>query len=269
MKNNSSNNGTSYEIFGDSSKVVLVLIHGLGLNKDMWQYQINRFRRHHRILSYDLFGHGQSSRSKKKLSLSIFTQQLHELLVELKLSKIVLVGFSLGGMIARHFAKTYPSIVDGLVILNSPHKRSDSGQNEVRERFFQVRDKGPSSTVDDAITRWFTPEFDKKHKEITDLVRTWVLSNDADVYSESYNVLVTGVDEVIGLTGIISCPTLVMTSDQDFGNGPEMAEAIANEILGARLIVIQGLRHMALFERPNEINDHLHHFFRIFQSQER
>ena len=269
MKNNFSSNGTSYEFLSNSNQTVLVFIHGLGLNKEMWQYQINEFKREYNILTYDLFGHGLSSRSKKKPSLSIFTQQLYDLLVELNLSKVVLLGFSLGGMIARHFSKTYPLMIDGLVILNSPHKRSDSAQDAVQKRFLQVKEEGPSSTVSDAIKRWFTPEFDKKHKEITDLVRTWVLSNESDVYSENYHVLVTGIDEVIGLNGMISCPTLVVTSDQDFGNGPEMAQSIANEIFGARLIIIQGLRHMALFERPKEINDHLHDFFKILLSEER
>ena len=268
MKNNFSCNGTSYEISGSSGQMVLVFIHGLGLNKQMWQYQIDRFKREYSILTFDLFGHGLSSRSKKKPSLSIFTQQLHELLVELKLSKIVLLGFSLGGMIARHFSKTYPAMIQGLVILNSPHKRSESAQNAVQKRFFQVKEKGPSSTVSDAIKRWFTPEFDKKHKDTTDLVRRWVLSNEREVYSENYHVLVTGVDEVIGLNGMITCPTLVITSDQDFGNGPEMGQAIASEILGARLIIIRGLRHMGLFERPKEINHHLHRFFKILLSEE-
>ena len=68
---------------------------------------------------------------------------------------------------------------------------------------------------------------------------------------------------------MMSCPTCVLTSDHDFGNGPEMAQAIAKEILGARLIIIQGLRHMALFERPKEINDHLYHFFKMVLSEER
>ena len=268
MKNNFSSDGTFYEILGTSDQTVLVFIHGLGLNKDMWQYQINEFKTKYSILTYDLFGHGRSSRSKKKPSLPIFTQQLRGLLNELELSKVVILGFSLGGMIARHFSKTYPLMIDGLVILNSPHKRSDSAQDAVQKRFLQVKEEGPSSTVSDAIKRWFTPEFDKKHKEITDLVRTWILLNESDVYSENYHVLVTGIDEVIGLNGMITCPTLVITSDQDFGNGPEMGQAIRSEILGARLIIIRGLRHMALFERPKEINHHLHRFFKILLSKE-
>ena len=268
MKNNFSSGGTYYQISGSSSQTVLVFIHGLGLNKDMWRYQIYEFKTKYRILTYDLFGHGQSLRSNKKPSLSIFTQQLHELLNDLKVSKVVILGFSLGGMIARHFSKTYPSMVGGLVIMNSPHKRSAAAQNAVHNRFLQVKENGPSSTVNDAIKRWFTPEFEKKHSQIVDLVRTWVLSNETDVYSENYHVLVTGVDEVIGLDEIISCPTLVITSDQDFGNGPKMAKAIADEILGARLIVVKGLRHMALFERPKEINEHLHHFLNILSEEQ-
>ena len=269
MKNNFSSRGTYYQISGNLSQTVLVFIHGLGLNKDMWRYQIYEFKTKYRILTYDLFGHGLSLRSNKKPSLSIFTQQLHELLNDLKVSKVVILGFSLGGMIARHFSKTYPSMVGGLVIMNSPHKRSVAAQNAVHNRFLQVKENGPSSTVNEAIKRWFTPEFDEKHREITDSVRTWVLSNESDVYSENYHVLVNGVDEVIGLNGMISCPTLVVTSDQDFGNGPEMAQAIADEILGARLIIVKGLRHMALIERPKEVNNHLQHFFKILVSPER
>ena len=55
-----SKNGTSYDISGVRSTTVVVFIHGLGLNKDMWQYQINEFEKKYCVLSYDLFGHGQS-----------------------------------------------------------------------------------------------------------------------------------------------------------------------------------------------------------------
>ena len=51
----------------------------------------------------------------------------------------------------------------------------------------------------------------------------------------------------------IRCPTLVITGDGDFGNGPEMSAAIASEI--ARLLVLPSLRHMALAEAPAAVND--------------
>ena len=50
------------------------------------------------------------------------------------------------------------------------------------------------------------------------------------------------------------CPTLVITGDQDFGNGPEMTFAIAAEIRGAKSLVLPNLRHMALAEAPHAVN---------------
>ena len=268
MNNFISNNGTAYSLLGKESQTVVVLIHGLGLNKDLWDYHANILKENYSVLCYDLFGHGFSGRSKEDPSLSTFTEQLFSLLNELKFSKIILVGFSLGGMIARHFCKTHPSMVKGLVILNSPHKRTILAQDAVLKRYYQVKEEGPSSTVDDAIIRWFTPEFTKNEKGQIDLVRSWVLANHFDIYYKNYKVLVDGVSEVIGLQESIKCPTLIITADQDYGNGPEMAQSIASEIVDSSIIIMNGLRHMALFERPQELTEHLNNFLTTIQLEE-
>ena len=93
-----------------------------------------------------------------------------------------------------------------------------------------------------------------------DLVRCWVMANDITVYHTIYRVLADGVDEIISPTPPIACPTLVMTGDEDFGNGPEMARAIAAEIEGAELCILPGLRHMALAEKPEAVNPPLVRF---------
>ena len=211
--------GTKYELEG-KNKPTLVLIHGLGLNRKMWKYQISYFRNTYRILSYDLYGHGQSKNSEREPSLDVFTQQLKSLLDMLKLSKVVLIGFSLGGMIARHFTQAYPDKIRSLIVLNSPHKRDSLAQRAVFDRYKKVLEFGPKSTVEDAIRRWFTPDFEKHNKEKANLVRSWVLANKPDIYAKNYHVLVNGVEEVVDKKGQISCSTLVVTADEDFGNGP-------------------------------------------------
>ena len=47
---------------------------------------------------------------------------------------------------------------------------------------------------------------------------------------------------------------MVLTGEEDFGNGPEMADAIAADIEGAKVLVFPGLRHMALVEAPTVVN---------------
>ena len=90
-----------------------------------------------------------------------------------------------------------------------------------------------------------------------DLVRRWVLANDKAVYPEIYQVLAVGVEELIAPDPPVSCPALIMTGDEDFGNSPEMSEAIAREILGSRCVVLPGLRHMAMAEAPERFNAEL------------
>ena len=59
--------GTALTEYGDPSAPALVLIHGLGLNQSAWQWQIARFAKSHHVITYDLFGHGQSSNPPKPL----------------------------------------------------------------------------------------------------------------------------------------------------------------------------------------------------------
>ena len=95
-----------------------------------------------------------------------------------------------------------------------------------------------------------------------ELVRSWVMANDKSVYHQIYKVLADGTDEITAPKPPISCPALVLTADEDFGNGPEMSAAIAAEIDGARLKVLKGLRHMALAEDPQTVNEPLVSFLR-------
>ena len=80
------------------------------------------------------------------------------------------------------------------------------------------------------------------------------MANKTDVYHTIYQVLADGIDEIIAPDPAIECPTLVMTGDEDYGNGPEMTRAIAAEIPGAKSVILKGLRHMALAEDPDAIS---------------
>ena len=84
-----------------------------------------------------------------------------------------------------------------------------------------------------------------------------MLANDIEVYHRNYRVLAEGVDEIVAPNPPISVPALVMTGDEDFGNGPEMTRAIAAEIDGSEVLILKGLRHMALAEDPAQTTDAL------------
>lgn len=246
--------GTAYEITGREGAPTIVLIHGLGLNRECWQWTIPALADGYRVLSYDLFGHGQSAAPPETPSLSLFSRQLADLLDHTGVETAAIAGFSLGGMIARRFAQDAPDRTDALVILHSPHLRSADAQAAILKRVVQARKDGPQSTVEAALERWFTEPYRRGNPAVMDLVRSWVTANPKEIYHTIYSVLADGVAEIVAPDPPITRPTLVITGDEDYGNGPEMTRAIAAEISGAETLILPGLRHMALAEDPPAIN---------------
>lgn len=245
--------GTSYEISGERGPVV-VLIHGLGLNRSSWQWQVSALAKEFRAVTYDLYGHGDSADPPELPSLSLFARQLVNLLGHLSIDKAALAGFSLGGMIARRFAMDYPDRLWSLAVLHSAHARDRDAHDAIQARVVQARADGPGATVEAALQRWFTDGFRKSNPDIMNLVRTWVLANRPGVYADIYQVLVDGVTELIAPSPQITVPALVMTGAEDYGNSVDMSRAIAAEIPGSSLVVLPGLRHMALAEAPEQFN---------------
>ena len=252
--------GTSFRTCGNSKGPILIFIHGLGLNKDVWQWQIPAFEKQYFLVTYDLWGHGKSVDPPEEPSLSLFSRQLRYLMDNNGFKNVTLIGFSLGGMIARRAVQDMPERVDRLIILNSPHKRTAAAQAAILERVEQARLEGSAATVEAALGRWFTDTYRLAHPERMDLIRGWILANKKSLYYKNYRVLADGVDEIITPKPRIECPALVVTGDEDFGNGPEMTNRIAAEIKGSKIVILKGLRHMALIEDQDEVNRHIMEF---------
>ena len=251
---------TAWERHGSGPPVVL--IHGFGLNRAMWQWQLPALTPHFSVLTYDLLGHGESAPPAGTPSLTMFSRQLLDLMDRCGIERAALVGFSLGGMIARRAALDRPDRLTALAILNSPHDRSPAEREAVRARVRQTKEQGPSANVEPALERWFTPAFRAEAPETIALVRAWIARNDPALYPQIYRVLAEGDAELVEGLERIACPTLVMTGEDDPGNTPAMARAMAESIPGAQLAILPGLRHMALAEAPETVNAPLCAFLR-------
>lgn len=250
--------GTTFDLTGPPDAPVVVLIHGLGLNRALWArttLALTRFR----VLTYDLSGHGQSP-SPAAPALADLTAQLAALLDHVNLPRAALVGFSMGGMVARHFAQTHPARTAALVLLSTPHTRTPEAQAAVRARVAEAKTQGPAATVEAALTRWFTDDWRARNPEGLVLVRSWVLANDPATYPLYYRIFAEDVPLVVHPAPPVTAPTLVITGAGDHGNSPAMARAIAADIAGAEVAILPDLRHMALMEAPGRVNDLLSAF---------
>ena len=254
--------GTFWVQSGPQDAQPVALVHGLGLNHLCWKWLEPDLSSQFRVIRHDLHGHGQSRDTADTPDLRALSDQLARVLDACGVDRAAVVGFSLGGMIARRFAQDHPDRTHALGILHSPHQRTVEAQAAVAARVEQAIAQGPAATIDDALHRWFTDACRTARPDLMAEIRAWVLANDPAIYHRYYRILADGIDEILRPDPPIACPALVLTADQDFGNGPEMSAAIAAEIAGSELVILQGLRHMALAENPAAVNGPLIDFLR-------
>jgi non-heme chloroperoxidase len=101
--------------------IPVIFIHGWPLNHEMWEYQLTELPNHHiRCIAYDRRGFGKSDRSWDGYNYDTLARDLHDLITELNLTNVVLVGFSMGGgEIARCFGKYGNDNISKVVFISS------------------------------------------------------------------------------------------------------------------------------------------------------
>ena len=164
MSNNVDSFGTSYSFHKINEKNPIVFHTWRWFNKEIWEPQINFFKEYN-TLTYDLLGHGKTPLKKSRVSFEDFSNQLLNLINELGFGKIHLVGFSLGALIARHFASKHSDKLSSLIIHGSIYKRTEDQKRVVKNRFEVAKTNRPGSKHS-AIRRWLSEDFIKKNPDV-------------------------------------------------------------------------------------------------------
>ena len=250
--------GTAYELAGPVDAPCVVLIHGLGLSMELWDAHLLAFK-DWRVLRYDLYGHGHSEPAAISGSLTLYANQIADLMDHLGIARAHIVGFSIGGMINRRFVLDHPNKVLSLVILNSPHNRGEEAQSQVEGRALAARSQGAFATFDAALERWFTPAY-LGSGDGPKLVRDWRHLVDNESYAQTSWVLANGVRELVAPDPPVVARTLVMTCENDVGSTPQMSRDIAAEIENAETIIVPEYKHLGLIENPSTFTNPIVNF---------
>jgi 3-oxoadipate enol-lactonase len=231
----------------------LVLVHGLADDHRAWRRALPGLMLGHRVLLYDLRGHGGTSLGLPDGTLRQLGLDLVALLDAAGIDRADIAGFSLGGTIAMRVAIDHPERVRGLVLVAT------------------------SSRVGRAAAEWYRERVDMVERADPALRET--LDRDtADVYAQSPNELEEGLlirrqstadprgygnacAAMASLNGQpldpeldrISAPTLIVASELDRHCPPKAAEIIATGIRGSRLEVMDGAGHPIPVEKPREL----------------
>ena len=109
-----------YEFGGREDGPVVVLVHGFSVPYSIWDPTFEMLAAEgFRVLRYDLYGRGFSDRPHTRYDLELFDRQLFEILEKLEIKNLkVLIGLSLGGVIAANFTVQHAEKVDKLVLVD-------------------------------------------------------------------------------------------------------------------------------------------------------
>ncbi|MHC5202022.1 alpha/beta hydrolase [Myroides sp. LJL119] len=135
----------------------IVFLHGFLENSKIWDFYMDSLLVDHRTISIDLPGHGKSSSMPGPYHINDVADQIFELLQQLKLSKVSIVGHSMGGYIALAFGKLYPEFVKKLILVNSTAKADSNSKKIQRDRTIQLIKNNKDTFIQLAINNQFTP----------------------------------------------------------------------------------------------------------------
>ncbi len=245
---NAKDSQNTFYILDKKTDVPIVFIHGVGLNHKIWEPQINVFE--NTFLAYDILGHGKTPLDKENLSFDDFSNQLINLIDELNIRKIHLVGFSIGSLIARNFASKYSDRLESLILLCSIFRRTEKQQQIVKDRFELA--KKSKSLSKQALKRWFTDEYLEKNPNTYKKISSILEQNSMENFLKIYELFVNHKDDE--QFEKIKTKTLIMTGEGDIGSTPEMSINLSKVINNSNIKIISKGKHLCSIECADDVN---------------
>ena len=233
----------------------LLMVHGFTGAKEDFADHAPRFAEHREVVLFDHRGHGASENPPDVAAYSLDRLAADTLQVAdaLGLERFMLLGHSMGGMVARRLVLAHPERVDALVVMDT----SLAGDVALTEGMTALR-----LLLDEANIHGSEADHRVRRERLGYVefaARKW-----ADVAPEAYAALsreMTRQPEQLELMRAITCPTLVIVGEQDATFLPG-AHAMASTIPGARLVIVPDAGHSPQFENPDAYFDAVDGFLR-------
>ena len=230
---------------------LILMIHGVGLRAEAFAGQIDALAQDHRVIAIDVPGHGESAMMPGLADIAAYTDVCAATFSE----PALVVGHSMGAMIALDMAHRYPDRLRGVAALNAVFDRSDEAAAAVRNRANSLDGK----TVADpepTLTRWFgdSPSVER------DACRSWLTSVDPAAYKSAYAAFATSNVPRAAALQALSCPVLFATGAAEPNSTPQMSLTMAGHAPDGQAVVIAGAAHMMPMTHVSQVNEALLQF---------
>jgi 3-oxoadipate enol-lactonase len=232
--------------------VPLVFVHGFPLSRGTWQKQIDAFRSSHRVIAPDLPGFGESGAQPGSTTMAGCATEVRALLQKLGTGPVVLVGHSMGGYVALAFARQFPKLLCGLVLVGTKagpdSPEAAAGRRAMAE---QVRTEGVQVVVEAMAPKMLAGS--NRDTGMMERVRGFMAASTPAGVAGALLGMAGRTDSTAFLARIV-VPTLVVTGAEDVLVPPAESEKLARAIRGAQLEVIAHAGHLVTFEQPDQFN---------------
>jgi pimeloyl-ACP methyl ester carboxylesterase len=228
----------------------LILVHGLADDHRAWREVLPPLMLEHRVILYDFRGHGQTSLGRPDGTLAQLAGDLRAVLDALRLERVALAGFSLGGTIVMRFAIDLPERVGRLIPIATSSRVGRAAAEWYGERA-QLAGQGQAALL---------PELEKDTQEqfatAPALAAAHMLirresTADPRGYANACRAMAALREMPLdGELGRIKAPTLVIAAADDHLCPPKAADIIAAGIAGSRVAVVKESGHQLPVQQP-------------------
>ena len=253
-----------------------VFVHGSALRTDLWHYQLPGLG-DHRLVFYDLRGHGASrEKGTARFSIEQLARDLVEVIDDAGLDEVVVIGHSIGGMVALDLAHARPDLlggrVKGLVLVNTTYRpavETVAGgaaiahvERLLRRPLALIGRGAPTidrlrSVVRPSDVLFMTVAFGGfgpgAAASQVDFVYDMLSETKSDVI---FDLISSYRDfDVTEVLGGVTVPALVIGGSSDRITVPAASEYLAEHLPKAELKMFDRCGHMPMLERHREFND--------------
>lgn len=235
----------------------LVLVHGHPFDRTMWAPQLAAFAPSRRVIAPDLRGYGASPVVPGITPLSVFAEDIADLLDELKADRFVLAGLSMGGQIAMECYRLFPERIAGLVLADTfPTAETEAGKQARSAMADRLLREGMRGYADEVLHRMVAPY---AGADVQAHVHRMMTGTDPEGAAAALRGRAQRPDYRALLTRV-TVPALVVVGADDTFTPVADAAAMHAALPDATLRVIDGAAHLPNLERPEEFNAALGEF---------
>ena len=240
-----------YQVDGEKGRPWLVLSNSLATDVRLWEAQLASLTKSHRVLRYDIRGHGKSGAASAPYNLNMLVGDLIALFDALEIERADFVGISLGGMTGMEMAITHPGRINRLVCCDARSDAPDAYKAIWDGNIARLDEGGLGAVCEPTLERWFTAGFlqDPANLDVLAMVRSMILGTTRDGY-EGVARCLQGLD-ILPRLGGIKCPTLYVVGEFDLAASIAVMEDMKDRTSGAEILILKIAAHLSNLEQPH------------------